>query len=175
MTLRLVVMGVSGCGKSTVGAALATRLGLQMIDGDDLHLPASVARMKAGQALTDDDRWPWLDRIGQRLADASGPGRVVACSALRRSYRDRIRRHADGVRFLFLDGPFELIARRMAQRVDHYMPVTLLESQFSTLERPDTAETDVLRLDIDRPVHELVDAAVHALQVTPCTAAEPPS
>jgi len=162
MVLRLVVMGVSGCGKSTVGHALAQSLGLPMVDGDDLHSPQSVARMKAGQPLTDADRWPWLDRVGQRLG-ASEQGLVIACSALRRSYRDRIREHADAVRFLFLDGPQDLIARRLQQRSGHYMPATLLDSQFSTLERPGLQEPDVLRLDIDRPVGDLVAAALAAL------------
>jgi len=166
MPLRLVVMGVSGCGKSTVGHALAQRLAVEMIDGDDLHLPESVARMRAGQPLEDADRWPWLDRIGQRLAGSS-TGLIVACSALRRSYRDRIRRQAPGVRFIFLDGPFELIAQRVAQRTGHYMPATLLESQFSTLERPDAQEADVVRLTIDRPVQELTEAAVVALHSQP--------
>ncbi|MEY2734628.1 MAG: Thermoresistant gluconokinase [Pseudomonadota bacterium] len=166
MPLRLVVMGVSGCGKSTVGHALAQRLAVEMIDGDDLHLPESVARMRAGQPLEDADRWPWLDRIGQRLAGSS-TGLIVACSALRRSYRDRIRRQAPGVRFIFLDGPFELIAQRVARRTGHYMPATLLESQFSTLERPDAQEADVVRLSIDRPVQELTEAAVAALHSQP--------
>jgi carbohydrate kinase (thermoresistant glucokinase family) len=166
MPLRLVVMGVSGCGKSTVGHALAQRLAVEMIDGDDLHLPESVSRMRAGQPLEDADRWPWLDRIGQRLAGSS-TGLIVACSALRRSYRDRIRRQAPGVRFIFLDGPFELIAQRVAQRTGHYMPATLLESQFSTLERPDAQEADVVRLSIDRPVQELTEAAVAALHSQP--------
>ena len=161
---RLVVMGVSGCGKTTVGAALAQRLSLPMIDGDDLHAPASVAKMRAGVPLEDADRWPWLERIGLRLAD-SGPGLVVACSALRRSYRDRIRHHARGVRFLFLDGGFELISQRLGRRAGHYMPATLLESQFRTLERPDDRETDVITLDIDRPVSELVNAAMAGLRV----------
>ena len=171
MTLRLVIMGVSGCGKSTVGMALAHRLGLQMLDGDDLHAPESVARMKAGQALSDADRWPWLERIGQRLAaQTEGAGLVVACSALRRSYRDRIREHAHGVRFVFLDGSFDLIAERVGQRVGHYMPASLLQSQFDTLERPDPQEADVLRLDIDGPVDALVNAAATALNA----AAMPP-
>ena len=134
MALRLVVMGVSGCGKSTVGHAIAQQLGLAMVDGDDLHAPESVVRMRAGQPLTDADRWPWLDRVGQRLA-TSEAGLVIACSALRRSYRDRIRQHAGTVRFLFLDGPHDLIAQRLQQRRGHYMPATLLDSQFSTLER----------------------------------------
>ncbi len=168
MALWLVVMGVSGCGKSTVGHAIAQQLGLPMVDGDDLHAPESVARMKAGQPLTDTDRWPWLDRVGQRLA-ASEPGLVIACSALRRSYRDRIRLHAGKVRFLFLDGPQDLIARRLQQRSGHYMPATLLDSQFSTLERPGPQESDIVRIDIDRPVSDLVAAALAAL--TPAQAA----
>ena len=118
----IVVMGVSGCGKSTVAQALAAQLGLEMIDGDDLHLPHSVAKMRAGQALNDADRWPWLDRIGQCLAQLVTPdlpslgrsGRVVACSALKRSYRDRLRNLAPAVRFVFLDGDAELIRQRWA-------------------------------------------------------------
>lgn len=166
MVLRLVVMGVSGCGKSTVGQALAQRLGLPMVDGDDLHSPASVARMKDGQPLTDADRWPWLERVGQRLA-ASEQGLVIACSALRRSYRDRIRQHAGTVRFVFLDGPQDLIARRLQQRSGHYMPASLLDSQFNTLERPGPQEPDILRIDIDRPVGDLVMAAIAALTFPP--------
>ena len=127
--LRLIVMGVSGCGKSTMAAALSGRLGLDMVDGDDLHLPESVAKMRAGVALQDDDRWPWLDRIGHYLAQAHAPGRVVACSALKRVYRDRIREQAGDVCFVFLDGEFELIQMRMQQRVGHYMQPGLLDRQ----------------------------------------------
>jgi gluconokinase len=163
--LRLIVMGVSGSGKSTLGGALAERMGLEMIDGDELHLPESVAKMRAGIALTDDDRWPWLDRIASLLAARSSPpGLVVACSALRRVYRDRIRHRADGVRFVFLDGSFELIRQRMTLRVGHYMQPDLLQSQFNTLERPASDETDVLALTIHRSVGELVDAAVLGLR-----------
>lgn len=89
--LRLIVMGVSGCGKSTMAAALSAKLGLDMVDGDDLHSPQSVAKMRGGTALEDADRWPWLDRIGLYLAQSHAPGRVVACSALKRVYRERIR------------------------------------------------------------------------------------
>ena len=162
---RLIVMGVSGSGKSTLGSALAERMGLEMIDGDDLHLPESVAKMRAGIALEDADRWPWLDRIGSLLAARSQPpGLVVACSALRRVYRDRIRHSAKGVRFLFLDGGFELIRQRMTLRVGHYMQPELLQSQFRTLERPGADETDVLALNIHRSVDDLVEAAVLGLR-----------
>ena len=122
--LAVVVMGVSGSGKSTVGAGIADALGLCFIDGDGLHSAENVARMQAGIALGDDDRWPWLDRIGARLADAAQwpRGVVVACSALKRVYRDRLRAAAPGVRFVFLDGPAALIESRMARRAGHYMP-----------------------------------------------------
>jgi carbohydrate kinase (thermoresistant glucokinase family) len=165
-TLRLIVMGVSGCGKSTVSQALAQRLGLDMVDGDDLHLPESVAKMRSGIALQDVDRWPWLDRIGSHLAGSTdaGPGRVVACSALRRAYRDRIRARAGEVCFVFLEGDFELIAQRMRQRVGHYMQAGLLDSQFQTLEIPGPEETDVITLSITEPVEVLVEQALTALK-----------
>ena len=163
--LRLVIMGVSGSGKSTLGAALADRLGMEMIDGDDLHLPQSIAKMRAGIALDDEDRWPWLDRIAGLLAARSHrPGLIVACSALRRMYRDRIRRQAADVRFVFLDGSFELIRQRMTLRTGHYMQPELLHSQFRTLERPGTDETDILGLSIEQTVPELVEAVVLGLR-----------
>lgn len=162
--LRLIVMGVSGCGKSTMAAALSERLGLDMVDGDDLHLPESVAKMRAGIALQDADRWPWLDRIGQYLSQAHEPGRVVACSALKRVYRDRIREQAGDVCFVFLDGDFDLIEQRMRQRVGHYMQPGLLDSQFRTLEKPQADETDVIRLPITEPVTDMLMQALQALQ-----------
>lgn len=163
--LRLVVMGVSGCGKSTVAQTLSRRLGLHMVDGDDLHMPESVAKMSAGIALQDADRWPWLDRIGDHLASYNGcsTGCVVACSALRHAYRERIRARAGGIFFLFLSGDQALIAQRMRQRSDHYMPAGLLESQFRTLETPSDQETDVITLDIREPVELLIDNALAAL------------
>lgn len=163
--LRLVVMGVSGCGKSTLAQALAERLDLHMVDGDDLHLPGSVAKMRAGIALDDADRWPWLDRIGDHLAccDTAPRGCVVACSALRRCYRDRIRERAAGVCFLFLDGEFDLIQSRVRLRVGHYMQPGLLASQFRTLEKPLTDETDAITLPITEPVGDLVNRALTAL------------
>ena len=163
MPLRLIVMGVSGCGKSTMASALGERLGLEMVDGDDLHLPESVAKMRSGIALQDADRWPWLDRIGHYLAQAQEPGRVVACSALKRVYRDRIREQAGDVCFVFLDGDFDLIEQRMRQRVGHYMQPGLLDSQFRTLEKPQADETDVIRLPITEPVQDMVVQALNAL------------
>jgi gluconokinase len=166
--LRLIVMGVSGCGKSTLAQALGEHLGLDMVDGDDLHLPDSVAKMSAGIALQDADRWPWLDRIGAYLAQsptAEHPqGRVVACSALRRVYRDRIRAEAGAVCFVFLDGEFDLIEQRMHQRVGHYMQPGLLHSQFRTLEKPQKDETDVIHLPITASVQGMVLQALQALQ-----------
>lgn len=162
--LRVIVMGVSGCGKSSVAAGLAEALGLPMIDGDDLHLTESVTKMRAGIALDDADRWPWLDRIGNSLiappgADASR-GCVIACSALKRVYRDRLREAAAPVHFVFLDGDVALIAERMARRVGHYMQPELLASQFRTLERPSAEETDVMRLDISQAIPALLTQAV---------------
>ena len=181
---QIVVMGVSGCGKSTVAAALAEQLGLDMVDGDDLHLSASVAKMRSGIALQDDDRWPWLDCIGEYLSQphaqgrvggylaqglhsasgADSAGRVVACSALKRSYRDRIRSLAPGVQFVFLDGDAELIYQRMSQRQGHYMQPGLLASQLQTLEKPLADERDVFTLDLSQPVPELVRQACAALK-----------
>lgn len=163
---QLVVMGVSGCGKSTLAARLAHQLVLEMVDGDDLHLPESVAKMRSGIALQDEDRWPWLERIGQCLnAPSQGRhGRVVACSALRRAYRDHIRQHASRVLFVFLDGSPETIRLRLNARVGHYMPPELLSSQLSTLERPTAQETDVICLDLDTDLETLTEQAINALQ-----------
>ena len=162
--MRLIVMGVSGCGKSTMATALGERLGLDMVDGDDLHLPESVAKMRSGIALEDADRWPWLDRIGAYLAQPHPQGRVVACSALKRVYRDRIRAQAGDVCFVFLDGDFDLIDQRMRQRVGHYMQPGLLLSQFRTLEIPQADESDVIRLPITEPVQDMVAKALATLQ-----------
>lgn len=163
--LRLVVMGVSGCGKTTMAGALAQRLGLQVVDGDDLHLPQSVEKMRAGIALDDADRWPWLDRIADYLAQnpAASPGRVVACSALKRTYRDRIRVTAGAVKFVFLQGDFDLVQKRMAQRVGHYMQPGLLQSQFQALEPPQRDETDIITLSIAEPVDALMQQALDQL------------
>ena len=153
MTRRLVIMGVSGCGKSSVGAGLATRLGLNYRDGDDLHPPENVAKMRAGMPLTDADRWPWLDRVGQVFL-ANAPV-IVGCSALKRAYRDRIRTAAGGpVTFVHLAGSQEVIAARMALRQGHYMPLSLLDSQFAALEPP--AAEEAITVSIDQPLEALV-------------------
>jgi gluconokinase len=164
--IAVVVMGVSGCGKSTVAAGIAAALGLAYIDGDDLHSPRSVEKMRGGIALDDEDRWPWLDRVGQHLSDAQAApaGLTLACSALRRAYRDRIRRAAPGVRFVHLEGTRELLRERMAARTDHYMPEALLDSQLQTLERPGDDEPDVITLNIESAVELLVSRAVNALR-----------
>ena len=162
--LPLVVMGVSGSGKSTIAAQLAGRLGLPYVDGDDLHPQANVDKMHAGTPLTDEDRWPWLDRVAAALTETTTAkgGVVLACSALRRIYRDRLRTGTDGaVRFAFLDVSFDVIEARLAKRVHHFMPRQLLDSQFRTLERPGRDETDVMTIPSDRPADEIVnDVAV---------------
>ena len=155
MTQRILIMGVSGCGKSSVGAALGERLGIPYRDGDDLHPAENVEKMSAGIPLSDADRWPWLDRVARVLHDDAPV--IVGCSALRRAYRDRIRSAAGGaVRFVHLTGSREVIATRMAARTGHYMPATLLDSQFATLEPP--APDEALTLDIAAPMGALVDA-----------------
>jgi gluconokinase len=158
-------MGVAGCGKTTFGAALAQARGLPFFDGDEFHSPEARARMGAGIALTDADRAPWLDRIGARLADAAAlpQGAVIACSALRRVYRDRLRALAGpGLRFVFLDGDKALIARRVAERRGHYMPVSLVDSQFAALEPP-VGEADVVTIAADANLAEAVPQALSAL------------
>ena len=146
--LALVIMGVSGSGKTTVGLRLAKICGTDFIDGDDLHSPAARAKMASGTPLTDEDRWPWLDRIGAALVDlADHPsGLIVACSALRRAYRDRLRAPAgEALRFVFLKGDEALMLRRVGGRKGHYMPASLVHSQFETLEDP-SGEIDVVTL-----------------------------
>jgi gluconokinase len=140
----LVVMGVAGSGKSTIAAALARRLRREFRDGDSFHSPGNVARMARGEALTDDDRLPWLDSIAAWLA--ASPGRVVACSALKQSYRDRLRA-AGPLLFLYLDITPATASRRVAGRRGHFMPASLIDDQFATLERPTPDEADVLWLD----------------------------
>ena len=135
---RYVVMGVSGCGKTTIGTALARALTVPFVEGDDFHPAENVRRMEAGIPLTDADRAGWLRALSQRLAAArsDGAGLVMSCSALRRAYRDVLRAGDSAVRFIFLDGPREVIAERLASRTGHYMPPTLLDSQLATLETP---------------------------------------
>lgn len=129
----VVVMGVSGSGKSTVGVALAQRLRVPFVDADTLHPSANIAKMAAGQPLNDHDRYPWLERVGDWLG-GHPEGGVVSCSALKRKYRDQLRRHQPSVQFLHLSGSPHLIEHRLASRPGHFMPVALLRSQFDTLE-----------------------------------------
>jgi gluconokinase len=149
---HLVVMGVAGSGKSTIGRRAAELLGWRYFDGDDFHGAANIAKMAAGTPLTDDDRWPWLDRMNAAMAGAGGPS-VAAASCLRRVYRDRIARGLD-VRFAWAFGAPALVAARMAARPGHFFDPRLNDSQFAILEPPETA----LRLNIRRPVEELAQA-----------------
>jgi len=162
--VQVVVMGVSGSGKTTVGERLGAELGVPFVDGDALHPPANVAKMAAGVPLTDDDRAPWLRIIGETLAATGPEGVVVACSALKRSYRDLIRAEAPGTVFAELDGPRELLAARMAARPEHFMPVSLLDSQLATLEPLQEDEVGV-RFDVGATPEEL--AATIAAAVRP--------
>jgi gluconokinase len=163
MTLRIVIMGVSGCGKTSVGLALADALAMTYRDGDDLHPAANVAKMAAGTPLTDEDRWPWLDRVAQTLADEAPV--IIGCSALKRIYRDRIRGGAGGpVRFVHLSGSQALIASRMSQRKGHYMPPTLLASQFAALEPPQPDEGAV-SVDIDQTLPAITTQIRQALRL----------
>ena len=144
---RIVVMGVSGCGKSTVARALAERLALPFVEADALHPPRNVAVMASGTPLTDDDRRGWLQAVAQALSEAEPTGVVVACSALKRSYRDLLRARAPGLLFVHLAGPQSLLADRLRSRAGHYMPVSLLQSQIDTLEPP-AADENALTQDI---------------------------
>lgn len=151
-------MGVSGTGKSTVGRALAETLGLPFVEGDDLHPPANVAKMAAGIPLTDADRAPWLDRIAAELDRPV----VITCSALKRSYRDRLRVAAPDLVLVSLHGSPELLASRMAQRDGHFMPPSLLESQLATLEEP-SADEDAIPVDVELRPDEIVELVVDRL------------
>jgi gluconokinase len=158
MSHRIVVMGVSGCGKSSVGAALARALALPLIEGDDFHAPESVSKMRAGIALTDADRAGWLDALGRELA-ARPQGAVLTCSALKRDYRERLRAAAPGLRFVFMDLTREEAERRVAARAaEHMFPASLVANQFATLESP-AGEPGVLSLDAATPLDRLVDQA----------------
>lgn len=162
----IVVMGVSGCGKTTLGTALAERLNATFLDADDFHPPANVAKMRAGTPLTDDDRAPWLAALSRELRERGerGEGVVLACSALKRRYREIIGAqlaqlaHID---WIFLDGSFDVIAERMRARANHYMPESLLRSQFDALERPDNA----IQISIELSAAEQRDAALNALAI----------
>jgi gluconokinase len=151
-------MGVSGSGKSTVGAALARRLAVPFVDADTLHPPANIAKMTAGERLNDDDRYPWLERVGDWLAGHRDGG-VVSCSALKRKYRDQLRGHCPRAEFLHLNGSPELIGGRLAARSGHFMPAALLRSQFDALEPLGVDEAGVT-VDAGQDVDAIIDAFV---------------
>jgi gluconokinase len=154
-TKPIVVMGVSGSGKSTVGAALAQRLRVPFADADDFHPEANIAKMSAGHPLDDEDRRPWLDSIGSWLA-AHSDGGVMSCSALKHVYRDQLRGHCPDIEFLHLVGTPEVIGRRQASRPGHFMPASLLASQFETLE-PLTADERGVDIDVDQDIDSIVN------------------
>lgn len=158
----VVVMGVSGCGKSTVGRALADRLGLAFADADELHPASNVQKMSAGVPLTDADRGPWLEAVGAELVAHRGRGIVMACSALRLAYRDALRAHASEAWFLHLAAESAVLAARMEARDDHFMPTALLASQLATLEPLLPGEAG-LTVDAAQPLEAIVEQAAAAL------------
>lgn len=167
VTRVVVVMGVSGIGKTVVGRALAERLGWTFQDADGFHPPANVARMSRGIPLTDAERWPWLDALADLITMtlAGDGGLVLACSALARRYRDRMGVERDGVRLVSLDGPPELIRARIEARRDHFMPASLLDSQLAALERPTPDERPIV-VGIDATPEEIASRVVAALEST---------
>jgi gluconokinase len=166
----VVVMGVAGAGKTVIGSALAAALGWRFEDGDDYHPARNKAKMAAGTPLNDDDRWPWLDVLRARLgaAVAGGEGLVLACSALKASYRTRLGEGDPALAFLFLDGDRDLIAARLAARKGHYMPPALLDSQLATLEPP----RDALRVAVDAAPERVLAVALAQLQSLDATRAQ---
>ncbi|MFD6436953.1 gluconokinase [Streptomyces venezuelae] len=158
----VVVMGVAGTGKTTIGPLLADRLGVPYAEGDDFHPPENIQKMSSGTPLTDDDRWPWLDAIGSWAHGRAGLGGVVSSSALKRSYRDRLRAAAPDVVFVHLTGDRALIEDRMSHRQGHFMPTALLDSQFATLEPLGAGEVGV-DVDVTGTPEEISDRAVEAL------------
>ncbi|MBJ7223993.1 MULTISPECIES: gluconokinase [unclassified Brenneria] len=167
----IIIMGVSGTGKSSVGEALASRLNAKFIDGDDLHPRANIQKMASGRPLNDDDRQPWLERLSDvaySLQQKNETGFLV-CSALKKRYRDRLRTGSGNLIFLWLNGDYQLVLNRMQQRVGHFMPESLLKSQFAALESPDTQETDVIPIDISTSFDGVVNRCIGALhqELTP--------
>ncbi|MGW7253339.1 gluconokinase [Streptomyces sp. NPDC054834] len=162
----VVVMGVAGTGKTTIGPLLAARLGVPYAEGDDFHPEANIAKMAAGIPLGDADRWPWLDAIGAWAHGRAGLGGVVSCSALKRSYRDRLRAAAPGIVFVHLAGDRSLIEDRMTHRQGHFMPTALLDSQFATLEPLQADEAGVV-VDVSGGPEAITERAVTALDKLP--------
>ncbi len=160
----LIMMGVSGSGKSTIADKLAERIGWRSVDGDKFHPASNIAKMSAGHPLTDEDRWPWLKAIAAEIDRSCKAGEkvVIACSALKRSYREILVHGRDDVRIVYLDGSQQLIAERLARRSGHFMPPGLLESQFKTLEPPDESENPVT-VSIDSAPDDIVDNIIQQL------------
>lgn len=167
---RLVIMGVAGCGKSSLGRAGADALGLPLLEGDDFHPEANVQKMREGVPLSDEDRALWLDTLARQLAERA-PGVVLTCSALKRRYRERLRAEAPGLRFVFLRLTREQARERVAARAGHVFPVSLVDSQFEALQDP-SEEPGVLALDAMRPLDELVSAVVLWLRAVPAPGEE---
>ncbi|KQQ38142.1 MULTISPECIES: gluconokinase [Rhizobium/Agrobacterium group] len=164
----IIVMGVSGAGKSSVAERLAESLNCRFMEGDSLHPQSNVDKMAQGTPLTDEDRWPWLDVIGEKIAEALARSEdlVVTCSALKVVYRERLRSAAGGkLTFVFLKGSQELLSRRMGERKGHFMPTSLLQSQLATLESPE-GEAGVVTVDIDATLDRIVADAVAGLKDT---------
>ena len=165
----LVIMGVSGSGKSTVAGLLAGRLGWELAEGDDMHPPANIAKMSAGHPLDDEDRWPWLAKIAGWIHEHTRTGRpgIVTCSALKRSYRDVLR--GDGVKFVYLAGTHNQIAARLIARQGHYMTVGMLHSQMATLEPPTADEDDAIRVDVAGSPHAEAEQIITKLHLVGAT------
>ncbi|MEZ5646511.1 MAG: gluconokinase [Burkholderiaceae bacterium] len=163
---RVVVMGVAGCGKSSLGQVCAAAWGLPLLEGDDFHPESNVSKMRSGVPLSDEDRAAWLDTLAGELERHAGSGVVLTCSALRQRYRDRLRIAAPDLRFVFLSLTPEQARERVAARPAHLFPVSLVGSQFATLEDP-SSEAGVLRLDATRPLDDLSAAATRWLQGEP--------
>jgi gluconokinase len=161
----VILMGVSGSGKTTIGQILSEKLSWPLFDADEFHSAASIDKMRNGIPLEDADRWPWLDRMNAMLRerDARGESVLLACSALKQAYRDRLSKGIAEIRWIYLKGRFELIRERLEARKGHYMKAGLLESQFAALEEPE----DALSVDVDDSPNSIVDSILHRLQTLP--------
>ncbi|OMQ21052.1 gluconokinase [Serratia oryzae] len=162
----IILMGVSGSGKSTIGAAVAREIQAKFIDGDDLHPRANIQKMASGQPLNDDDRAPWLQRLNDAAYSLNHKNEtgVIVCSALKRRYRDLLRQDNENMVFIYLKGSFDVILARLKARSGHFMPTELLKSQFDALEEPALDEKDVIGIDIDTDIEGVVSRCVAALQ-----------